>query len=375
MNNKIAFPELVQLIAEATGTTKRMSELFLKELFATVSEALIAGQKVTIKNLGTFETTDSSGHTRLSFKPDKALAAAVNQPFAAFESIVLSDDLTDDMLRQIDEGENQTDTHDTSETKEPVGIMSTPIPPPFVSRGQEPGVMSQVPTPMPESESTQSLNPELEQEQTPKPEPAANPNTNESVEESISENKGVASETSEEELDSQSNRTVQHFIKLEFEQEKREIAHKSFLRGMLIGVLATLALGAIIWGAWSGGRNSALKSVEQADTLTEAGTYEEESIKVPEQPIQSQRTPATQAAVVTDTCTATMYLSRMSIKHYGKPDFWIYIYEENRDKISDPNNVAPGTVLIIPPASKYGIDASDKASIDRARRRTYEQLR
>ena len=69
-----------------------------------------------------------------------------------------------------------------------------------------------------------------------------------------------------------------------------------------------------------------------------------------------------------------MYLSKMSTKHYGKPDFWIYIYEENRDKIADPNNAKPGTVVVIPPAAKYGIDPNNKASIDQARKHTYELL-
>lgn len=172
-----------------------------------------------------------------------------------------------------------------------------------------------------------------------------------------------------QETESFTERTVQHFIKLEFEEEKREVAHKSFIKGMFTGIFATLSLGAIIWGAWNGGRNSALKSVEQADTLTEVTTYETSAIRDSEQSVQT-----VPAAVVTDTCSATMYLSTMSVKHYGKPDFWIYIYEENRDKISDPNNVPPGMVLVIPPPEKYGIDAHDKFSIDRARWRTYELM-
>lgn len=173
-------------------------------------------------------------------------------------------------------------------------------------------------------------------------------------------------------------RTVQQHLKSELEQEMRETAHKSFLRGMLTGVLATLALGAIIWGAWSSGRNSALKVV-QADTIADEfiddDTTDVAINKATDAPTTEPRAQAaTSTTAVTDTCTASMYLSKMSTKHYGKPDFWIYIYEENHDKIADPNNVSPGTVVVIPPASKYGIDAKDKASVDRARKRTYELL-
>ena len=174
---------------------------------------------------------------------------------------------------------------------------------------------------------------------------------------------------------------VQHYLKAEYEQEKRKIAHSSFLKGLVTGVLATLALGAIVWGAWNGGRNSVLQATQpaqQADTLTEATTQarQQPTAKPADTPTAdaTARPTASTADVVTDTCTATMYLSKMSTKHYGKPDFWIYIYEENQDKIADPNNVTPGTVVVVPPASKYGIDPNDKSSVDRARRRTYELL-
>ena len=58
MNNKVTFPELVRLVAEATSTTGRMSELFLKELFATVSQALIDGQNVAIRDRTTKKLID-----------------------------------------------------------------------------------------------------------------------------------------------------------------------------------------------------------------------------------------------------------------------------------------------------------------------------
>lgn len=359
MNNKIAFPELVQLIAESTGTTERMSELFLKELFATVSEALIAGQKVTVKNLGTFETAaDSSGHARLSFTPDKALAAAVNQPFAAFESIVLSDELTDDMLRQIDEGDESSTTDEPATPAPEVEAAVAPIAP----------IASLTPPPF--AEQPEASEPEVEPEPEVQPEPEPTSST-------INQNELDMKEEEESHVEEQY--TVQHYIKAEYEQEKNKIAHHSFIKGFATGVVASLVLGLIIWGAWNGGRNSVLSNMQpavQADTIAEPTSEQIDSPQVTTTNNAPVSSPAKAAsgAVVTDTCTATMYLSKMATKHYGKPDFWIYIYEENRDKISDPNNVNPGTVVVIPPASKYGIDANDKASIDSARKRTYELL-
>ena len=54
MNNKVTFPELVEQVAQYANTSKRMSELFLKELFATISQSLIDGESVKVKGIGTF---------------------------------------------------------------------------------------------------------------------------------------------------------------------------------------------------------------------------------------------------------------------------------------------------------------------------------
>ncbi|WP_297059000.1 HU family DNA-binding protein [uncultured Duncaniella sp.] len=59
-------------------------------------------------------------------------------------------------------------------------------------------------------------------------------------------------------------------------------------------------------------------------------------------------------------------LHDMAKKHYGNKCFWVYIYEENRSKISNPNRVSPGLELTIPAAEKYGINASSQASINTA---------
>jgi hypothetical protein len=53
----------------------------------------------------------------------------------------------------------------------------------------------------------------------------------------------------------------------------------------------------------------------------------------------------------------------------------VYIYEENKSKIANPNNMRPGTVLVIPPAEKYGIDSKDKASVEKAKKKSFEILK
>lgn len=71
-------------------------------------------------------------------------------------------------------------------------------------------------------------------------------------------------------------------------------------------------------------------------------------------------------AVVKDKVSRGYLLHDMAKKHYGNKCFWVYIYEENRSKITNPNRVSPGLELIIPDATKYGIDPSSQASIKKA---------
>ncbi|MDE5749661.1 MAG: HU family DNA-binding protein, partial [Duncaniella sp.] len=66
------------------------------------------------------------------------------------------------------------------------------------------------------------------------------------------------------------------------------------------------------------------------------------------------------------TIKAGYLLQAMARKHYGQKIFWVYIYEENKDAIGNPNRLNAGMKVVIPPASKYGIDSSSKESVKKA---------
>ena len=170
MNNKVTFPELVEQVAQYANTSKRMSELFLKELFATISQSLIDGESVKVKGIGTFKLTEVSprksvdvntgeeieiqGHKKLSFAPDKDMAEAINQPFMHFETEILDDDVTDDQLAAIDAGvpteapaeaaPAEEETDDTTATEPPAAEAPVAaeeevvMPPVFVAPVEEP---------------------------------------------------------------------------------------------------------------------------------------------------------------------------------------------------------------------------------------------
>ena len=64
----------------------------------------------------------------------------------------------------------------------------------------------------------------------------------------------------------------------------------------------------------------------------------------------------------------------MAKKYYGNKAFWVYIYEENKSKIGNPNKMQPGDKLVIPDAAKYGIDADSQESLKRAQAKAGEIL-
>ena len=57
MNKKITFPELIDLVSQSNGTTKKTSESFVKEFFAAIEQALEDGETVKIRRFGVFKVS------------------------------------------------------------------------------------------------------------------------------------------------------------------------------------------------------------------------------------------------------------------------------------------------------------------------------
>lgn len=297
MNNKVTFPELVEQVAQYANTSKRMSELFLKELFATISQSLIDGESVKVKGIGTFKLTEVSprksvdvntgeeieipGHKKLSFAPDKDMAEAINQPFMHFETEILDDDVTDDQLAAIDAGvpteapaeaapvEEETD--DTTATEAPAAEAPVAaeeevvMPPVFVAPVEEPEseeaeteaeapvepseevpaeeeapaeVPVQEPADEPEEETVSEEEAEIEEEAEPEPVTEVEPSA---VAEPEDEAEGAEVE-GEPEAEAEGEMVSEELADERVGQEidKRRITRRSLLEGFVVGVVTTL---------------------------------------------------------------------------------------------------------------------------------------
>ncbi len=395
MNNKITFPELVELVAQKANTSKRMSEVFLKEFFATISSAMIEGESVKVKGLGTFKVTavkqrstrsvNDGGvitipdHNKITFVPDSAMARTINMPFEHFEVVTLSDEITDEQIDEIDKSvktvapetvEPQDEPQDElqeepvpeadepqvppipqnepeEETEESSQDESAPevvppafvvTPPPFEAAPQEPPVVPEPPVapvvapPAPQPPTIPVAPPVPEPKAPEMPVPAPAPQKEEPVEEEPVAETPVADAAA---------------------------SRRSWWRGFAVGALSMLLLAALVGMlTHCGGSTDGDNHPEVIATDSVAG----DSASV----AQSAAEPA--VPVVTDTVTDKKedWPVNIAKRHYGHEVFWVYIYLENKDKLDDYMRVPSGTVLVIPPAEKYGINASDPASVKKA---------
>lgn len=373
MNSKITFSELVNLLAVESGQPRKVCEDFLKQLFSIVSEALESGDNVRIKGFGTFKITEVGArksvnvttgqeyeipsHCKVSFIPSKELASLVNAPFEAFEAVELADDVTDEELDAAGSG---------------AVASESPV--------------TKVDEAVHESSEVQSAPEEMEESEEMSPEES----------EEMRQEDSDLEEYSIEELDAEQEAAEEIGSPVE-ERPKKSFR---FGWGFITGFASALVLGVIAWGLLNHGvmlgkfADDALNdSVEQmkaaadvtvmadADTENETATVELLSEEVEQiKPVEkaavkadaskSAEAVATGAsdAPVYDTVSTTRYLTTMAKEHYGNYNLWPYIYKENEKILGHPDRIRPGTKVVIPKLSKYGVNPRNPDDIAKAKK-------
>ena len=433
MNAKITLPDLITALSENSGQPRSVCERFIKVMFATVAETLVAGENVKIKGLGTFKVSDVEerksvnvntgaemiipGHRKVSFNPDKSLAELINLPFALFEPVELEDEVSEEMLAGVDE--QMPEAAQVAETQPPVQ-EEAPAPEPSAPETAEPTEGSE-PDPWEEaveeqfSEPVSTNEPEPAPEPTPEPEPAET--SQEPEEETIIEESRQAPAEAPAKPATASSR-YESIIDIEDEAEENrkkveihvhspECHAPHFRKGIYIGIAAAVVCMVLLLAAWriflqasfcaltataepqSQGEliaQQAREATPAADTLPPAADTLPQGERI--EPVQAAEAPdaaPTQAsdkateehvqeapAKVYDTITKKRFLTTMAKEHYGDYNLWPYIYDENKAILGHPDRIKPGTKVVIPPASKYGIDAGNPDCIARAKRRGAE---
>lgn len=361
MNRKITFPQLADAMAKLTSGNPATAETFMKHLFDLIADSLAKGKSVTIKGIGSFSPGDSQD-CPVIWTPEKELADAVNEPFAFFDAVPLGEGVTEDTLEEADTVIDATTEIEQSAATIPV---IPPIPP--------------VPSIPPIPSSTKTETAPVEEpvaEDTPQPTGSSKPATAASDDDEIKDTEPMPeAEKAEEQPEEQESTATAEY---DYEEKQPGDSPRRFNPWLAaaIGLVAGLIAGFFIGRqhivteptADNGEKTESTAPDTIAGTLAEP--IETDSTTLVE--TEATDTVKTYEPIAVDTISTSRYLTTMSRKYYGDYKFWVYIYEENSDVITNPNRIRPGTTVTIPDPRKYEIDANDPESLRRAEKKIGE---
>ncbi len=392
MNEKITLPSLVALLSAKTGKTKKQCEDFLREFFNTLVDTLTEGENVRVKGLGTFkvipveprksvnvntgEQMEIPGHNKIVFVPAKELAEEVNTPFAMFDSVELPDDAPD-----VDEEEEENEVKTINEVE--------------IDRNEE---SLKVLTPEPDYNSTEEIHVETPEEKEPEKEETE---TEKIVEEERKYEWKDNDEIKQDKIEENEEEQAEEIEQLVEEVEKVEEARKNyrFILGFVCGAacaaLICLCAYLFFFEKWSDiftyekttsaavpeqieeSKENPLsaKTIAESDSIAKVIAADKiASVTKEESKQDTENIAPTQPSdkKVYDTISKTRYLTTMAKEHYGNFNLWPYIYEENKAILGHPDRIRPGTKVVIPPLSKYGVDPKNPEDIRKAKNKGVE---
>lgn len=369
----MSLPQLIDsLIATGIADSATIRN-FIQEFTAIIEGTLARGESVSVKGIGTFHAVEVADELYIEFAPDATLAETVNAPFSIFEPVELPDNLTDADMETAEMACNETEP------------ASQPCPPPIPPRREaaapEPAATSPISAPAPDPIIETPVQPEHAEPEHKTAAPGSDNNEPEQAPHNTLPTKEIEKIIEHERVVEVRDHSSHHTLHILI------ASLLSLVAGLAIGYFANNRLNlshiknvnieaegvnVISKTEAKEGKSATADSVASvaaghsdsipADTVSpgQGSTAVEPEAKTVETP---------RAAIVTDTVKANRYLTTMARRHYGKKIFWVYIYEENKNIIDDPDHIAPNTVVVIPPAEKYGIKAGDKESEADAMRR------
>ena len=386
MNEKITLPTLVNLLADKTGKQKKQCEDFLREFFNTLVDAMEAGENVRIKSLGTFkvvaveprksvnvntgEQMEIPGHNKIVFVPAKELAEEVNAPFAMFESIEIPDNALEDPLLSSES--------ESAAQAEEDPLLSSAISDPSESAAQAKE------DPLPSSAISDQTVSAAQAAGFPEPDEDSDENEQEFEIENESglDSLPIVSQLNEEHTETRRNYRFllgfacgvacaaviclcaylfffEKWTATVSEEKNTEVSVQAETSGQLTDADVRQVPEPDV----SDSDKKDLIEASDADSKNEQMAKTEQTAEVPTRPSDEP---------VYDTITKTRYLTTMAKEHYGNYNLWSYIYEENKAILGHPDRIRPGTKVIVPPLSKYGVNPSDPDDIAKAKKKGVE---
>lgn len=366
MEDKISVSNLASALASSTGKSKKLCEDFVKEFFRLVADSLEPGEALRIKGFGSFKIVDVDGRTGINvntgerqeispykkvvFTPVKEIASEINAPFRDFESVEIEDEIPDDIFydENLEPEEEISDEKNVSDQRLEIGSEE---------ENEDDIITSEAYSYDLESATEEIKQPEEKEEHKPVEESLPPVQPKPFVSEPQTNFKEEPQWTEEEETP----------LPI-YEEEKQK---SRFGIGFLTGSLTALIVCVVVfmigcffnWWPVNFGNSKELideQSTELAQTVNDAETESDNNVEIPvEEPVY-------------DTVSTTRYLTTIAREHYGDFNFWPYIYLENESILGHPDRITPGTKVVVPPLSKYGVDPSNKDDVAKAKQKGLE---
>ena len=351
MSETINLPKLISRLSAMTQTDPAQVRRFLHQMFANVEQMLAQGDSVTIKGVGEFSPGIDASRPVL-FLADEQLNRIANEPFSVFSAVELNEGVDETTLSELDvtdsEPESEYEVESSVESSEPESEIVQNVPESEPIAEHEPG---------PDAE------PEVEPEVESEPGP-------ESVAESEIEAAPASKAAPEPEL-FEPEPEYEDEAEPVYDQPRVETG-KGHVLWFVIGALTGLLLG-LVGGFFAGkwmSRYDTMPEIMPSDTLSVdvADEYaatepsvndidrQEEAVSVTEETeVVNPETPVAapaQPQPTYDTTTKSRFLTTMARDHYGKKNYWVFIYQAN-PSLGNPNIIKPGTRVVIPPAESF----------------------
>lgn len=395
MNNRISLPMLAKSLAADSGRTRKVCEDFLRELFSICSEALAAGEDVKVRGLGTFRIIDVDerksvnvatgteflipGHKKISFIPASTLADAVNYAFDMFEPVEVSDSVSSESLEALTPPTYQSSDQSTSSDE--------PTQPTDHSSIDQSTSDDQTPT-----QPLWVCNPQADPTQTDSAQPDSTQPDSSSTVQPLQIVTPQADPTQSD--PSQPDPTLADSCDQEENTSPRKIKNCKFCWGVLTGFVGALILLGVAYLIYTlvinrpdiPAESVVAEEVTVAEDTTSKSQIKEEApvdsavhnaipedskaaTEVDTNPSDMDENALKAAEIsVTDVISTTRFLTTMAREHYGNDAFWPYIYEENKSFLRHPDRIKPGTKVVVPPLSKYGVNPKSPSDIRKAKR-------
>ncbi|MBQ9201411.1 MAG: HU family DNA-binding protein [Bacteroidales bacterium] len=370
MNSRFVLSELTDALVKA-GHRRREAEDFVRAFFAKIEEYVFLGESVKITGLGTFKLTriaaresvnvntgdriEIAEHYKLSFLPDSSLKEAVNAPYAQLEPIALDPD--PDRSEEVSSKDVRQSLRETQARPDGRSAAASVA------------------------------------ESAPKDFPVKNRDAVKKKEEPVFQ----VEEQKPEEKNDKKGTTIAWiiFVLLAMALIVYALCSTVFRSdSQPVRRPRPVVRHEVVTEVPSNPRNEVAGSaVLQTPPVAESASKPEATSKTDEVASKTEVTPTTGGGSKPDAVPTTgradvsaegmmdaaqwevmkeitlgrgERLTLIAQEYYGDRVFWVYLYEANRDRISNPNKMAVGTRIRIPKAPASVVNPRDSASLRRA---------